>query len=80
MSYGLQDVITLRQMLQEADADSQFKRVAQHKLSAMLGLCESSGCRRQALLAYFGENLEAPCGNCDNCLAPPKTFASKRKR
>ena len=74
MSYGLQDVITLRQLLHEADADSQFKRVAQHKLSAMLGLCESAGCRRQALLAYFGETLEAPCGNCDNCLQPPLTW------
>jgi ATP-dependent DNA helicase RecQ len=40
----------------------------------MLGLCELTGCRRQALLAYFGETLPAPCGNCDNCLTPPETW------
>jgi ATP-dependent DNA helicase RecQ len=74
MAYGLQDVITLRQMVQEADAHEQFKRVAHAKLESMLGLCELSSCRRQALLAYFGEMLEEPCGNCDTCLQPPETW------
>jgi ATP-dependent DNA helicase RecQ len=74
MSYGLQDVIMLRQMMAESTADDAYKRVERHKLDAMLGLCELTGCRRQALLAYFGETLPAPCGNCDNCLTPPETW------
>ncbi len=74
MSYGLQDVIMLRQMLAESGAEVAYKRVERHKLDAMLGLCELTGCRRQALLAYFGETLPEPCGNCDTCLAPPATW------
>ena len=74
MSYGLQDVIMLRQMMAESAADDAHKRVERHKLDAMLGLCELSSCRRQALLAYLGEQLPAPCGNCDNCLSPPGTW------
>ena len=74
MIYGLQDVITLRQMLETSESDEAHKRVERHKLDAMLGLCELTTCRRQALLAYFGEALEQPCGNCDNCLSPPETW------
>jgi len=74
MSYGLQDVIMLRQMLAEGGAAEAHKRVERHKLDAMLGLCELTGCRRQALLAYFGETLPQPCGNCDTCLNPPETW------
>jgi ATP-dependent DNA helicase RecQ len=74
MAYGLQDVISLRQMLQDSDAGEQFKRIAHSKLEAMLGLCEQTSCRRQILLAYFGETLSAPCGNCDTCLDPPATW------
>jgi len=74
MAYGLQDVITLRQMLQTGDADEDYKRVSHHKLESMLGLCDLTTCRRQALLAYFGETLEQPCGRCDNCVTPPETW------
>jgi len=74
MAYGLQDVITLRQMMQDGDAEEQFKRIALQKLEAMLGLCELISCRRQSLLAYFGEALAKPCGNCDNCTHPPQTW------
>jgi ATP-dependent DNA helicase RecQ len=74
MAYGLQDVILLRQMSQESDADEQHKRVTWSKLEALLGLCEQTSCRRQSLLSYFGEQLDAPCGNCDNCLDPPETW------
>ncbi len=74
MSYGLQDVIMLRQMLAESAAADVQKRVERHKLDAMLGLCEQTGCRRQALLAGLGEILAAACGNCDNCLTPPVTW------
>ena len=74
MLYGLQDVIVLRQMQQQSEASEHYKRIEQHKLSAMLGFCEITSCRRQALLHYFGDYLDAPCGNCDTCLEPPKTW------
>jgi ATP-dependent DNA helicase RecQ len=74
MIYGLQDVITLRQMQASSEADEQHKRVERHKLDAMLAFCEITSCRRQALLAYFDDHLEQPCGNCDTCLHPPQTW------
>ncbi len=74
MTYGLKDVINLRLFTENSDADEQFKRVMLQKTDAMLGLCELITCRRQALLAYFGETLDAPCGNCDNCTNPPETW------
>ncbi len=74
MSYGLQDVITLRQMMQGSDGSEEYKRITSQKLDAMLGLCELASCRRQAILDYFDETMEAPCGNCDNCLDPPETW------
>lgn len=74
MIYGLQDVIKLRQMMEGSDGNEEHKRAEQHRLNAMLGLCEITSCRRQALLAYFGETLEQPCGNCDTCLQAPETW------
>ena len=74
MNYGLKDVINLRMFTENSDAEEQFKRMMLQKTDAMLGLCELTSCRRQALLAYFGEVMEEPCGNCDNCLNPPETW------
>ncbi|PAV26409.1 DNA helicase RecQ [Tamilnaduibacter salinus] len=74
MVYGLQDVIKLRQMLEASPGSEHFKRVERQKLDAMLGLCEVTECRRKAMLSYFGDHLEAPCGNCDTCLEPPETW------
>ena len=74
MAYGLQDVITLKQMMATSSAEEQYKRIEHHKLEAMLGFTEITSCRRQALLDYFGENLNQPCGNCDNCLTPVETW------
>ena len=74
MAYGLQDVVTLKQMMQSSDADEERKRIEHHKLESMLGLCEVISCRRQVLLNYFGDKLDEPCGNCDNCLEPPETW------
>ena len=74
MAYGLQDIINLRHMMSQSDADEQFKRVLHHKMESMLGFCEQSGCRRQTLLEYFDETLEQACGNCDNCVEPPQTW------
>jgi ATP-dependent DNA helicase RecQ len=70
MAYGLQDVVQQRRMIDESEADPAFKRMQSMKLDAMLGLCETSQCRRVRLLEYFGQPA-APCGNCDTCLNPP---------
>ncbi|MHB8837585.1 MAG: DNA helicase RecQ [Gemmatimonadaceae bacterium] len=72
MTYGLQDVVQLRQMIDGSEADEAYKKVQVAKLDAMLGFCETSECRRMRLLAYFGET-GTPCGNCDTCLTPPVT-------
>ncbi|HDK37576.1 MAG TPA: DNA helicase RecQ [Thiolapillus brandeum] len=72
--YNLQDVITLRQFVDQSDADEMHKRIETQKLERMLGYCELTSCRRQALLAYFGDDLQEPCGNCDTCLSPPITW------
>jgi len=74
MAYGLEDAIRHKQMLAQSEGNEQFKRHEHQRLEAMLGLCEVTHCRRQALLHYFGENLAQPCGNCDTCLNPPQTF------
>jgi len=73
MAYGLQDVVQQRRLIDESAAGEDFKRVLRGKLDALLALAESTGCRRQQLLTYFGEG-SAPCGNCDNCLQPPQTW------
>jgi ATP-dependent DNA helicase RecQ len=74
MVYGLQDVIMLRQMMDASQGSESFKRIERARLDAMLGLCEISSCRRQALLHYFGEDAPAFCGNCDACLTPAPTW------
>ena len=70
MSYGLQDVVNQRRMIDESPAGEDFKQVMRGKLDALLALAEATDCRRVRLLAYFDE-ASAPCGNCDNCLTPP---------
>ena len=72
--YGLNDIVTLRQMVGGSEAPEARKRVEQRKLDALIGFCELVGCRRQALLGYFGEQRDEPCGNCDNCLEPVQTW------
>jgi ATP-dependent DNA helicase RecQ len=76
MTYGLQDVVQLRALVDSSEADELHKRRERHKLDALLGWCELTECRRLPLLAYFGERRDAvlPCGNCDNCVAPPATW------
>ena len=73
MTYGLADVVQLRRMIEQGEGSEDYRRVSFAKLDALLGLCESAGCRRVRLLAYFGEASE-PCGNCDTCLSPPETW------
>jgi len=73
MAYGLADVVNQRRMIDESEAEEDFKRLQRGKLDALLALAEAHDCRRVRLLEYFGETSQ-PCGNCDNCLQPPATW------
>ena len=73
MAYGLADLVQQRRLIDLSDGSEAYKRVSAAKLDALLGLCETAGCRRVRLLDYFGES-SAPCGNCDTCIAPPETW------
>lgn len=73
MAYGFQDLIQQRHWINQSEGSDEHKRVQGQRLDTLIGLCETAHCRRQALLAYFGERLELPCGNCDNCISPPAT-------
>jgi ATP-dependent DNA helicase RecQ len=74
MAYGLGDVVSMRQMLLSGDAPEERKRVELQKLDALLGFCESTECRHQTILRYFGEEHPGDCGECDNCLSPVDTW------
>ena len=74
MTYGLGDVVTLSQFISKSDSGEERKRVERAKLNALIGYAESTGCRRRQLLSYFGETPASNCGNCDNCLDPPRTW------
>ena len=74
MAYGLGDVVSMRQMLLSGDAPEERKRVELQKLDALLGFCESTTCRHQTLLRYFGEEHPGDCSECDNCLSPVDTW------
>ena len=73
MAWGAQDVVQQRRMIDESEASEEFKRLARNRLEVLVGLVEATTCRRQHLLAYFGEESSS-CGNCDNCLNPPQTW------
>ncbi len=75
LAYGLQDLMQLRQWIEKSEGSETYKQVAApESSSALIGLCELPSCRRQSLLAYFGERQAKPCGNCDNCISPPETM------
>ena len=65
--YGLDDMRLRRSQIEDSDASEEQKRVERQRLNALVALCEAPRCRRQTLLAYFGETTE-PCGNCDLCI------------
>jgi ATP-dependent DNA helicase RecQ len=73
MTYGLGDLVNLRRMIEQSEGSEEFRRVSFAKLDALLGFCETAGCRRVRLLNYFGEEAQ-PCGTCDTCLDPPQTW------
>ena len=73
MLYGAADIGRARNQIESAQASEAKKRADHQRLNALVGFCETTGCRRIPLLTYFGEPAPAPCGNCDTCLAPPQT-------
>jgi ATP-dependent DNA helicase RecQ len=78
MTYGLSDIVQQRRMIDESTGSDAFKRVSIGKLDALVGLSETAHCRRSRLLGYFGETLSSSgCGNCDNCLSPPRVHDGK---
>ena len=74
MTYGLGDVVSMRKMLDSGEAPEERKRVERQKLDALLGFCESTECRHQTILRYFGEAHPGACSQCDNCLEPVDTW------
>ena len=74
MTYRYADVVRLRKIMEGGGASEQHQWTQRHKLNAMLGYCETTACRRQVLLGYFGDTLDEPCGNCDTCLRPVETW------
>jgi ATP-dependent DNA helicase RecQ len=74
MAYGLGDAVLLQRMIQESESGEERKQLERRKLDSLIGYCESTACRRQTLLAYFGEQHDGDCGHCDNCVAPPKSW------
>jgi ATP-dependent DNA helicase RecQ len=74
MIYGLSDVVTMSQMIAQSESADERKRVERQKLESLLAYAEATGCRRELLLGTFGEIYPGPCGHCDNCIAPPKTW------
>ncbi|WP_223218481.1 DNA helicase RecQ [Rhizobium wenxiniae] len=74
MAYGMADVIQRGRMIDGGNSADEVKRVERAKLNALLGICETAGCRRQAILAHFGEAHGGHCCNCDTCLKPVDTW------
>ncbi len=74
LAYGLGDAVLLQRMIEQSDSGEDRKRLERGKLDALIGYCESTGCRRQTLLAYFGETHPGDCGHCDNCQQPPQSW------
>jgi ATP-dependent DNA helicase RecQ len=74
MAYGMADVIQRGRMIDGGASGDDIRRVERAKLNALLAICETAGCRRQAILAHFGETHPGNCGNCDTCLKPVETW------
>jgi ATP-dependent DNA helicase RecQ len=74
MRYSLGDAVTLRRFVEESDADEAHKQHERRRIDAMLGYCETAGCRRRVLLAHFDDDPVRDCGACDNCLEPQETW------
>ncbi|NTF16914.1 ATP-dependent DNA helicase RecQ [Agrobacterium rubi] len=71
--YGNANVVQRQRMIKKSKGGVVVKRTGQAKLDAQIGVLETAGCRRKAILHYFGEAYGLSCGNCDNCDKVPAT-------
>ena len=71
--WGAEDFARARQRI-ESEVEPDRRPGERDRLNALAGLVESATCRRAILLRHFGEDPPATCGNCDNCIDPPKTM------
>lgn len=69
MLYGLDDIRMRRVFIEQENGGDDRRRREHQRLDALIGYCEAATCRRNTLLAYFGD-ISEPCGNCDTCLDP----------
>ena len=72
--YSINDGKIYQQFIDNSEADENFKMVQRSKLHRMIDFCQSTSCRTNMILSYFGEYRTKACGHCDNCLSPPKHF------
>ena len=77
MAYGLSDVVNQRRMIDEGDANEDFKRLQRSKLDALLALCEAHDCRRVRLLEYFGQDSDASGTGLPGADAPAREAATE---
>jgi len=73
--YSYKDIQKLEKFMQGKPVAEQ--EIGKQLLLETVSYAESSACRVKLLLNYFGERLEVPCNNCDNCLHPKKQFEGK---
>ncbi len=71
--FGPEDIRLRRAQIDESLAPPERRDADHARLNALLGLAETLACRRQKLLAFFGEDSQ-PCNNCDQCETPPETY------
>ena len=75
MAYRLSDIVRMRKLIEASTENEEHRWAQHHKLNALFGYCETTDCRRQVILNYFGDAMEGEtCGNCDNCLQPVETW------
>jgi ATP-dependent DNA helicase RecQ len=71
--WGAEDFARARTRI-EQEVEPDRRAGERERLNALAAFVETPGCRRAVLLRHFGEDPPETCGNCDNCLDPPKTI------
>ncbi|MHB1457411.1 MAG: DNA helicase RecQ [Armatimonadota bacterium] len=74
MAYGMADAAIHRHLIDSSDADEQHKKLEHQRLNSLLGLCETTECRRRVMLNYFGDDYTKKCTKCDTCIKPVSTW------
>lgn len=74
LCYSPADAVLLRKTIFGQRTSLKRKQIELRRLNALIGFCETTCCRRDVLLRYFGEAGGGDCGNCDNCLFPQSNW------